>query len=154
MDFNGDEFKALEYEFMANGSLGKWLHQVGVEDQGRPEEPRNLKLIQKLDISMDIASALEYLHCGCELAIGKVIIYIHIHTYVHTLHDRIMSTQTTIEKTMAFYKIVGSYIFLSIVFIQIMCHFLKLHMCASTSSLLRSEILSLFSLMWACLISV
>ncbi|CAL5414369.1 unnamed protein product [Camellia sinensis] len=64
VDFNGDEFKALEYEFMANGSLGKWLHEVGVGNHGQPEEPRNLKLIQRLDISIDVASALEYLHCG------------------------------------------------------------------------------------------
>ncbi|THG01370.1 hypothetical protein TEA_006321 [Camellia sinensis var. sinensis] len=69
VDFNGDEFKALVYEFMANGSLGKWLHQVGVGDHGQPEEPRNLKLIQRLDISIDVASALEYLHCGCESTI-------------------------------------------------------------------------------------
>ncbi|KAL7208921.1 hypothetical protein ACSBR1_030623 [Camellia fascicularis] len=66
VDFHGNEFKALVYEFMANGNLGNWLHHVGVGDQGQPEEPRNLKLIQRLDISTDIASALEYLHCGCE----------------------------------------------------------------------------------------
>ncbi|XP_028107408.1 putative receptor-like protein kinase At3g47110 [Camellia sinensis] len=69
VDFKGNEFKALVYEFMTNGSLGKWLHQVGVEDHGRPEEPRYLKLIQRLDISIDVASGLGYLHCGCESTI-------------------------------------------------------------------------------------
>ncbi|THG20347.1 hypothetical protein TEA_026645 [Camellia sinensis var. sinensis] len=69
VDFHGNEFKALVYEFMANGNLGNWLHHVGVRDQGQPEEPRNLKLIQRLDISTDIASALDYLHCGCESTI-------------------------------------------------------------------------------------
>ncbi|KAI8005428.1 putative LRR receptor-like serine/threonine-protein kinase [Camellia lanceoleosa] len=69
VDFHGNEFKALVYEFMANGNLGNWLHQVRVGDHEQLEEPRNLKLIQKLDISTDIASALEYLHCGCELTI-------------------------------------------------------------------------------------
>ncbi|KAL7176591.1 hypothetical protein ACSBR2_030014 [Camellia fascicularis] len=69
VDFHGNEFKALVYEFMANGNLGNWLHQVGARDHGQIEEPRNLKLIQRLDISTDIASALEYLHCGCELTI-------------------------------------------------------------------------------------
>ncbi|KAL7197616.1 hypothetical protein ACSBR2_020203 [Camellia fascicularis] len=69
VNFHGNEFKALVYEFMANGNLGKWLHQVRVVDHGQPEEPRNLKLIQRLDISIDIASALEYLHCGCESTI-------------------------------------------------------------------------------------
>ncbi|THG21378.1 probable LRR receptor-like serine/threonine-protein kinase At3g47570 [Camellia sinensis] len=69
VDFHGNEFIALVYEFMANGNLGNWLHQGGVGDHEQLEEPRNLKLIQKLDISMDIASALEYLHCGCESTI-------------------------------------------------------------------------------------
>ncbi|KAL7176598.1 hypothetical protein ACSBR2_030020 [Camellia fascicularis] len=69
VDFHGNEFQALVYEFMANGNLGNWLHQVGVGDHEQLEEPRNLKLIQKLDISMDIATALEYLHCGCESTI-------------------------------------------------------------------------------------
>ncbi|KAL7208904.1 hypothetical protein ACSBR1_030608 [Camellia fascicularis] len=69
VDFNGDEFKALVYEFMANGNLDKWLHQVGVGDHGQQEEPRNLKLIQRLDISTNVAFTLEYLHCGCESTI-------------------------------------------------------------------------------------
>ncbi|CAL5414365.1 unnamed protein product [Camellia sinensis] len=69
VDSHGNEFKALVYEFMANGNLGNWLHQVGVGDHEELEEPRNLKLIQKLGISIDIASALEYLHCGCESTI-------------------------------------------------------------------------------------
>ncbi|XP_028122233.1 probable LRR receptor-like serine/threonine-protein kinase At3g47570 [Camellia sinensis] len=51
---------------MANGNLGNWLHQVEVGDHGQLEESRNLKLIQRLDISVDVASGLEYLHCGCE----------------------------------------------------------------------------------------
>ncbi|THG01377.1 hypothetical protein TEA_006328 [Camellia sinensis var. sinensis] len=69
VDFNGDEFKASVYEFMANGNLDKWLHQVGVGDHEPPEKHKNLKLIQRLDISIDVASALEYLHCGCESTI-------------------------------------------------------------------------------------
>ncbi|CAL5417257.1 unnamed protein product [Camellia sinensis] len=70
VDFHGNEFKALVYEFMANGNLDKWLHQVGMGDHGQLEESRrNLKLIQRLDIATDAASALEYLHCGCELTI-------------------------------------------------------------------------------------
>ncbi|KAL7176581.1 hypothetical protein ACSBR2_030004 [Camellia fascicularis] len=69
VDFHGNEFKALVYEFMANGNLGNWLHQVGVGDHEQLEERRNLKLIQRLDISTDIASALQYLRCGCESTI-------------------------------------------------------------------------------------
>ncbi|CAL5414333.1 unnamed protein product [Camellia sinensis] len=69
VDFHGNEFKALVYEFMANGNLGNWLHQVSVGDNEQLEDPRNLKLIQKMGISIDIDSALEYLHCGCESTI-------------------------------------------------------------------------------------
>ncbi|KAL7208909.1 hypothetical protein ACSBR1_030613 [Camellia fascicularis] len=69
VDFHGNEFKALVCEFMATGNLGNWLHQVDVGDHEQLEEPRNLKLIQRLDISIDVASALEYLHCGCESTI-------------------------------------------------------------------------------------
>ncbi|THG06145.1 hypothetical protein TEA_018155 [Camellia sinensis var. sinensis] len=69
VNFHGNEFKALVYEFMANGNLGNWLHQVSVGDNEQLEDPRNLKLIQKMGISIDIDSALEYLHCGCESTI-------------------------------------------------------------------------------------
>ncbi|XP_028092937.1 probable LRR receptor-like serine/threonine-protein kinase At3g47570 [Camellia sinensis] len=69
VDFHGNEFKALVYEFMANGNLCKCLHQVGVGDHRQLEEPRNFKLLKRLDISVDVASALECLHCGCESTI-------------------------------------------------------------------------------------
>ncbi|XP_058189898.1 probable LRR receptor-like serine/threonine-protein kinase At3g47570 isoform X1 [Rhododendron vialii] len=63
IDFHGNEFKAIVYEFMANGTLDGWLHQNGVG------EHEYLKAIQMLDVSIDVASALEYLHCGCESTI-------------------------------------------------------------------------------------
>ena len=46
MHYNGDEFKALVFEFMANGSLEKWWHPyIDNENQSR-----NLNLIQRLNI--------------------------------------------------------------------------------------------------------
>lgn len=66
VDFQGNDFKALVYEFKTNGSLENWLHQERVGDEGQQEEPRNLKLVQRLDIAIDIAAGLEYLHHGGE----------------------------------------------------------------------------------------
>ncbi|GFS45497.1 leucine-rich repeat protein kinase family protein [Actinidia rufa] len=64
IDFRGNDFKALVYEFMVNGSLEEWLHQNGNEDDGH-NELRNLSLLQRLNIAIDVASALDYLHHHC-----------------------------------------------------------------------------------------
>ncbi|XP_039841633.1 receptor kinase-like protein Xa21 [Panicum virgatum] len=54
----GHEFKALVYKFLPNGNLDQWLHQNFHED----EEPKVLDLISRLQIAIDVASSLEYLH--------------------------------------------------------------------------------------------
>ena len=62
INYNGDEFKALVFEFMTNGSLDMWLHpMVDSENQSK-----NLSFLQRLAIAMDVASALNYLHNHCE----------------------------------------------------------------------------------------
>ncbi|XP_038985177.1 probable LRR receptor-like serine/threonine-protein kinase At3g47570 [Phoenix dactylifera] len=58
VDYKGDDFKALVFEFMPNGSLENWLHPQA-SDQSRET---NLSLIQRLNIAVDVASALDYLH--------------------------------------------------------------------------------------------
>uniref|UniRef100_A0A7N0VCB3 non-specific serine/threonine protein kinase n=1 Tax=Kalanchoe fedtschenkoi TaxID=63787 RepID=A0A7N0VCB3_KALFE len=55
LDFEGENFLALVYELMSNGSLDSWLHGS-----------RILNLSQRLDVAIDVASALEYLHHDCE----------------------------------------------------------------------------------------
>ncbi|KAL0323379.1 UNVERIFIED_CONTAM: putative LRR receptor-like serine/threonine-protein kinase [Sesamum angustifolium] len=48
------DFKALVLEYMPNGSLEKWLYSHNCF----------LDLVQRLNIAIDVASALEYLHLG------------------------------------------------------------------------------------------
>ncbi|XP_040365852.1 probable LRR receptor-like serine/threonine-protein kinase At3g47570 [Rosa chinensis] len=57
-DYNGNDFKALVFEYMSNGSLEEWLH--------RENQSRSLNLLQRLNIAVDVASALCYLHDHCE----------------------------------------------------------------------------------------
>ncbi|XP_019196187.1 PREDICTED: receptor kinase-like protein Xa21 [Ipomoea nil] len=47
-----DNFKALILEYMSNGSLDQWLHS----------QSNILDIVQRLNIIIDVASALEYLH--------------------------------------------------------------------------------------------
>jgi serine/threonine protein kinase len=56
IDHQGNDFKALVFEFMPNGNLATWLHQ------NTDETFKSLSLVQRLDIATDVASALEYLH--------------------------------------------------------------------------------------------
>ncbi|EEC69217.1 hypothetical protein OsI_38218 [Oryza sativa Indica Group] len=58
VDFDNNEFKALVYEFMANGSLEMFVHPKLY--QGSPK--RVLTLGQRISIAADVASALDYLH--------------------------------------------------------------------------------------------
>ncbi|XP_027082518.2 uncharacterized protein [Coffea arabica] len=66
IDSKDDEFKALVYEFMENGNLDLWLHP---ETTDKPTSSRSLNLSQKLNIAIDVASALQYLHNHCEAEI-------------------------------------------------------------------------------------
>ncbi|CAK9135771.1 unnamed protein product [Ilex paraguariensis] len=62
VDHEGNDFKALVFEFMPNRSLEDWLHPRG----DASSQSRNLSLAQRLSIAIDVASALYYLHNSCE----------------------------------------------------------------------------------------
>ncbi|RHN51049.1 putative protein kinase RLK-Pelle-LRR-XII-1 family [Medicago truncatula] len=54
----GQEFKALVFEYMKNGSLEQWLHPETLN----ANPPTTLNLRRRLNIIIDVASALHYLH--------------------------------------------------------------------------------------------
>uniref|UniRef100_A0A0E0BX87 Receptor kinase-like protein Xa21 n=1 Tax=Oryza meridionalis TaxID=40149 RepID=A0A0E0BX87_9ORYZ len=62
IDPQGQEFKALVFEFMSNGSLDGWIHP-----KSSNLTPCNtLSLLQRLNITVDIFNALDYLHNHCQ----------------------------------------------------------------------------------------
>ncbi|XP_030473898.2 probable LRR receptor-like serine/threonine-protein kinase At3g47570 [Syzygium oleosum] len=61
-DFNGNDFKALVYEYMSNGSLDEWLHPTASQYTARSK----LSLLERVNIAIDVACALDYLHHHCE----------------------------------------------------------------------------------------
>ncbi|CAL9165907.1 unnamed protein product [Musa hybrid cultivar] len=58
IDRSGNDFKALVFEYVPNGSLDDWLHPT----VGSNRETKQLSLDERLCIAIDVASALEYLH--------------------------------------------------------------------------------------------
>ncbi|XP_031392080.1 putative receptor-like protein kinase At3g47110 [Punica granatum] len=68
-DYQGNDFKALVYEFMINGSLDEWLHPQVRTSPEREVIRRQLGLLQRVNIATDVACALDYLHHQCETPI-------------------------------------------------------------------------------------
>lgn len=58
IDSRGNDFKAIMYDFMPNGSLEGWLHP-GTNEQA---EQRYLNLFERVSILLDVAYALDHLH--------------------------------------------------------------------------------------------
>ncbi|XP_016684104.2 probable LRR receptor-like serine/threonine-protein kinase At3g47570 [Gossypium hirsutum] len=65
IDYQGNDFKAIVLEFMANGSLESWLHHEHDQDHSS----HHLNFAQMLDIAIDVANALDYLHHRCQTPI-------------------------------------------------------------------------------------
>ncbi|XP_059073604.1 putative leucine-rich repeat receptor-like serine/threonine-protein kinase At2g24130 [Cryptomeria japonica] len=61
--YSDPDFKALILPLIANGSLNNFLHPEG--PQNSEGHMLRLDLIQRLNIAIDIAQALEYLHHHC-----------------------------------------------------------------------------------------
>ncbi|KAK2636922.1 hypothetical protein Ddye_031714 [Dipteronia dyeriana] len=65
VDFHGNDFKAIIYEFMPNGCLEKWLHPA-LKSEEEQNKIQSLTIHQRISIAIDVASAIEYLHHNCE----------------------------------------------------------------------------------------
>ncbi|RCV19494.1 hypothetical protein SETIT_3G389600v2 [Setaria italica] len=62
INHQGNDFKALVYEFMPNGDLDKWLHQGLATQDNVPKTKRRLTMSQRVNIALEVAQALDYLH--------------------------------------------------------------------------------------------
>ncbi|CAN6581477.1 unnamed protein product [Malus baccata var. baccata] len=65
IDNQGKDFKSLVFEFMENGSLDSWLYPRYEEES----PSKRMSFMQRLNIAIDVASALDYLHHHCETSI-------------------------------------------------------------------------------------
>lgn len=65
LDYNNMEFLALVYEYMSNGSLEDWIKGMRKNSDGN-----GLSIIQRLNVAIDIACGLDYLHNDCEVPVA------------------------------------------------------------------------------------
>ncbi|CAJ2653348.1 unnamed protein product [Trifolium pratense] len=63
VDYNGNDFKAIVFEFMPNGTLENLLQDI------EGSENHNLSFTKRVDIALDVAHALDYLHNDTEQAV-------------------------------------------------------------------------------------
>ncbi|KAK3431533.1 hypothetical protein EUGRSUZ_E03337, partial [Eucalyptus grandis] len=68
IDYRQNDFKALVYEYMEKGSLESWLHPNPTPSQ-RNEPTQKLNFFHRINVAIDVASALDYLHHQCHIPI-------------------------------------------------------------------------------------
>ncbi|XP_052141994.1 probable LRR receptor-like serine/threonine-protein kinase At3g47570 [Oryza glaberrima] len=85
LDPKGEEFKAIIFQYMPNGSLETWLHQ---KVYGHNQK-QVLTLGDRISIALDIAYALDYLHnqsasplIHCDLKPSNVLLDLQMTAYV------------------------------------------------------------------------
>lgn len=61
IDYRNADFQALVYEYMCHGSLEEWIR-----GRRKHEDGSGLNVVERLNISIDVACAMEYLHHDCE----------------------------------------------------------------------------------------
>jgi predicted Ser/Thr protein kinase len=64
IDFKNMEFMALVYEFLSNGSLEDWVRGKKKHANGEA-----LNVVERLNVAIDIACALDYLHHDCKVPV-------------------------------------------------------------------------------------
>ncbi|XP_027093847.1 uncharacterized protein [Coffea arabica] len=64
IDFKNSGFLALVYEFMSNGNLEDWI-----TGKRRTSDGEGLNVVDRLNVAIDIACAINYLHHECEAPI-------------------------------------------------------------------------------------
>lgn len=63
IDYGNADFQALVYEYMCHGSLEEWIRGTRKHEDGGGG---GLSLMERLNIAIDVACAMDYLHHDCE----------------------------------------------------------------------------------------
>ncbi|QHO27340.1 uncharacterized protein [Arachis hypogaea] len=84
VDYKGNDFKAIVFEFMPNGNLEALLHNT-IEDSVSTNLSFNL--MQRVNIALDVAFALDYLHNDSE----KVVVHCDIKPSNVLLDDEVVA---------------------------------------------------------------
>ncbi|XP_042417892.1 receptor kinase-like protein Xa21 [Zingiber officinale] len=102
IDFQENDFKALVFEFLPNGSLENWIYPKANEGT-----LQRLSLSQRLNIAIDVASALTYLHhhgetpmIHCDLKPSNVLLYHNMVAHVSDFRLSEFLVKTTSSSSM------------------------------------------------------